>query len=105
MLVEITALQIRDANTEKEQRLRDYDETIEWDTCSTAKDVYRAAKKEYGRCSGKVYVDNPDGVTRHVGWVFIKRCKFSDCSEYYLQETWITPLLSKKTNVVREYAI
>lgn len=49
-------------------------------------ELFKAMQKEYGRCAGKVYI----GDGQRVGWVFEKRQKYTDCNEYYLQETWVT---------------
>jgi len=51
--------------------------------------LYKSLVKEYGRCTGKVYIDKDD-TTLTIGWVFEKRVKYDDCNETYLQETWIT---------------
>ena len=55
----------------------------------TPGEVYRYALKEYGRCTGKVYIDR-DGRAAHIGWAFQKRRKYDDCNETYLAETWVT---------------
>ena len=57
-------------------------------------------QREYGRCISKMYVDvselAPDGAyrflgkTKHIGWVFEKLVKYTDCDEKYLQETWVS---------------
>ena len=64
----------------------------EWyETFSTNQgDLYRAMRREYGRCTGKVYVDGQDGFAHHVGWVFQQRKKYDDCAETFLAETWVT---------------
>lgn len=65
--------------------------------CDTAEDgaieldkghFYKMLVREYGRCTGRVYVDNC-GKASPVGWVFQKRMKYEDCDEFYLQETWV----------------
>jgi hypothetical protein len=50
--------------------------------------LFRSLQKEFGRCSSKIYVDLPDA-PKPVGWVFVKRVKYDDTEEYYLQETWV----------------
>ena len=50
--------------------------------------LFRAFQKDAGRCTGKVYVDVPDGVI-HIGWTFQRRKKYTDSRETYLQETWV----------------
>ncbi len=56
--------------------------------------LYRSMRQEYGRCTGKVHID-PDA--REIGWVFVKRTKYEDCDETYLQETWVTVHTAKPT--------
>ena len=84
-----------------------FDDVQEWDNglCETPSEVYHAALKEYGRCMSKMYIDNKDGKARHVGWVFEKKCRYEDTNEPYIQETWITPLLSYETKHICEYAL
>ena len=57
--------------------------------CETLGELYHAMQKEYGRCTSKVYIDTDKG-PRTIGWVFIKRQKYTDCNDTYLQETWVT---------------
>lgn len=53
-------------------------------------ELYRSLVKEHGRCTGRVYVDRKDGSTLSIGWVFVKRQKYSDCEDTYLAETWVS---------------
>lgn len=82
-----------------------YKDVEDWSDCDTAQEVYRAAQKEYGRCSSKIYIDKAGGQAQHVGWAFEKRCLYTDCDKTYLQETWITPLNKREIKVIREYAL
>ena len=83
-----------------------FEDVQEWDTCETIAEVYKAAQKEFGRCVSKMYIDTDDpNKPKHVGWVFEKKQKYEDTKEFYIQETWITPLIGRKTKVIREYAI
>lgn len=50
--------------------------------------LFRSARKEHGRCTGKIYIDTPDGA-RAIGWVFRKRSKYEDCNKTFLCETWV----------------
>jgi hypothetical protein len=59
--------------------------------------LYRALVREFGRCSGHVYVDTTDGETIPVGWVFVKRVEYDDAGRYgfrgdrtYLREVWVS---------------
>lgn len=52
--------------------------------------VYRFGLVEYGRCTGKVYVDRREGTTVHTGYVFEKRERYEDTGDTYLCETWVT---------------
>jgi hypothetical protein len=57
--------------------------------------------REYGRCTGRVYIDGADGKGLPIGWVFIKRKEYDDCKETFLQETWVT-LHTAPDTVTRE---
>jgi hypothetical protein len=52
----------------------------------TLGELYRMLVKEYGRCTGHVYV----GDGQKVGWVFLKREKYDDVDETFVCETWVT---------------
>ena len=52
-------------------------------------DLFRALRREYGRCASRVYVDTDKG-SKPIGWVFEGRAKYDDCNETYLRETWVT---------------
>ena len=56
--------------------------------------LYRALRQEWGRCTGKVYVDRtcPERgpYAQAIGWVFIKRVCYEDAKETYLREVWAT---------------
>lgn len=52
-------------------------------------DLYRACQHEFGRCTGKVYVDTDNG-PQAVGWVFVERQQYTDTHEPYLREVWVT---------------
>lgn len=69
----------------------------------TSGEMYRWLRREYGRCTGKVYVDSEGGAPMHVGWVFVKRDRYEDCNETYLLETWVTLLDRDETRHIREY--
>lgn len=56
----------------------------------TPAEIYRSAQKEFGRCTSRVYIEGPSGNSLHIGWVFVKRTKYQDSNETYLQETWVT---------------
>ncbi len=58
--------------------------------------LYRAFRKEYGRCVGSVHVTQ-GGKDKRVGWIFHKRVKYDDCAETYLREVWITLHTAKPT--------
>jgi hypothetical protein len=50
--------------------------------------LFKHLLKEYGRCTGKVYINGPHGAATPIGWVFQKRVQYDDCKETYLQEVW-----------------
>ena len=65
----------------------------EWyETISTKMgELFLSMQREYGRCTGKMFVDRlSDGKPHHVGWVFEQRKRYDDCAETFLSETWIT---------------
>ena len=52
--------------------------------------AFRAARAEFGRCVGKVYVDTTGGGAKQVGWVFQKRMRYDDDpKDSYLREVWV----------------
>ena len=51
--------------------------------------LFRSYRKEFGRCTGKVYIDTDAG-TKAIGWVFQKRARYEDCNDTYLQTCWVT---------------
>jgi hypothetical protein len=53
-------------------------------------DLFRAIRRKYGRCVGRVYVDLDDAPATPVGWVFVKRQRYEDVNETFLMETWVT---------------
>jgi hypothetical protein len=68
-------------------------------------ELYRALQAEFGRCTGKMYVDVKENdtildscgvwpVKNHVvqrGWVFLARCPYDDVpTKTYLREVWVT---------------
>ena len=61
---------------------------------TTIKEIF-SLRKEYGRVASKIYVDY-DGVAYHTGYVFEKRMKYSDCSDSFLMETWVSIEITKK---------
>lgn len=52
--------------------------------------LYRSLVREYGRCTGKMYVDLKGGRTIEAGWVFVKRMQYDDSNETYLREVWVS---------------
>jgi len=78
---------------------------------ATIGEIYRAMQKEYGRCTGKVYIDrredsDPEGTyprTIAIGWVFEKREKYEDCNKTFIHETWVSLVDKDETTRVIEY--
>jgi len=56
----------------------------------TPGELFSLLQREYGRCTGKVYIDGPDGEAIPVGWVFCKKQTYSDSPAAYTAETWVT---------------
>lgn len=53
-------------------------------------ELFKALRREYGKCVSKVYVDKLDNTVSAIGWVFQKLQKYEDCNKTYLAETWVT---------------
>src|SRR3990167_4033330 len=58
-------------------------------SCETRGELYHRMRQEYGRCTGKVYIDTK-GKARAIGWVFVKSARYTDTQEHYVAETWVT---------------
>lgn len=87
LLLNETVIEVRNRGEDNENRLRLYTSDLyEPSTDNTGK-LFRSLQGEYGKCISKMYHDDYHG---SIGWVFEKRVKFTDCDEYYIQETWIT---------------
>ena len=56
----------------------------------TPGELFRECQREHGRCTGKVYIDLPDGGAQPIGWVFQKRSDYERGEGTYLAETWVT---------------
>ena|ERR1017187_6129254 len=99
-------LGISQVNATKHYRFGD-DQPYEsmYDICER-RELYKSLVTEYGRCTGKCYVDvtNAQGISqaKAIGWVFIKRTKYDDCAETFLQETWVS-LMTKPPKLHYEY--
>ena len=62
---------------------------LEDSVIDTVTDIYHFGLGQFGRCTGKVYVDAPSGA-KHVGYVFQGLDKYEDSDETYLREVWIS---------------
>jgi hypothetical protein len=67
--------------------------------------LYRVLVKEYGRCVSKVYIDREGGPPKVIGWVFIQRAKYTDSSDTYIRETWVTLHKAPPTVVTEHHYI
>jgi ferredoxin-thioredoxin reductase catalytic subunit len=109
MRVEVDICETKEIENSREEvethSYRLYSDVENWDQCADVSCVYKTALREYGRCISKIYIDDKDGGSKHIGWVFQKRQKYEDCNETYLQETWIVPLSKYEVKRIREYAI
>jgi len=57
----------------------------------TPSELYRHCIREYGRCTGKVFIDGNGDEVRHVGWTFLRSMEYEDSpKERYLREVWVT---------------
>lgn len=58
--------------------------------------LFKGLQKEYGRCTGKVYVESSiDGASNHIGWVFSKLKSYSDSTDTYMHKVRVCLLKSK----------
>lgn len=67
-------------------------------------EVYRYGLKEYGRCGGRMYVDE-NGRSKHIGWVFEKIAKYEDTGKPYKLETWIALHEKKPVTTKQEFLL
>lgn len=96
----IAAIETSWINRTENYRIHDDVQPIKetyFDEDVTPGEIYRASLKEYGRCTGKVYIDvkNDDPAlttVKQIGWVFEKRIKYDDCNKTFLQEVWVSLL-------------
>lgn len=52
--------------------------------------LFRDCQREYGRCTGKVYIDRKDGSPMAIGWVFRKQRAYEDSPrQFYVHEVWV----------------
>ena len=87
---------------------------------SNKTELYRAFVKEYGKCTGKQYIDSPKGKRVQIGWIFEKRELYSDvrlgksirsldkeAKEKYtfILETWVSVHTAKpETKTINHFA-
>ena len=68
-------------------------------------ELFQSCQRYYGRCISKVFTDREDGSSKHIGWVFQKRDKYTDCDETYLRETWVTVHSAPPTKTVEYHTV
>jgi hypothetical protein len=80
-------------NEDKNSRFSEWDEPLA-DTWlgedATSGEIFRAMRREYGRCTSKIYFSYAGRPDREAGWYFIKRCEYEDSSDTYLRGAWVT---------------
>jgi hypothetical protein len=59
---------------------------------TSLQEVFGNLREEFGRCTGKVYIDKKDETTRSIGWIFEKRERYEDNDKPFILETWVTIL-------------
>ena len=55
-------------------------------------ELFRAFQREYGRCTGYVFIDAPNGLPVKVGWTFERKERYTDTGEPYIREVWVSLL-------------
>lgn len=53
-------------------------------------DLFKSLQAEYGRCTGRIYIDRGEGLNIACGWVFEKVARYEDTHEPYIQHTWVS---------------
>jgi hypothetical protein len=83
-----------------------YGDSGVYETCyNTLGQLYKFLTKECGKCISKMYIDNPNNEHKpfHIGYVFQKREKYTDCNETYLKETWVSFHEKKDDHIVKTH--
>ena|ERR1043166_338667 len=65
--------------------------------------LFTSLQKEYGRCTGKVYVNTKDGKTKAIGWVFEGKDSYTDTKDTYIREVWVVLHKRQPSKVVTHY--
>lgn len=52
-------------------------------------ELFKSLQKESGKCIGKLHLGHK-GEILTIGWVFLRKEKYTDCNKTYLRETWVT---------------
>jgi hypothetical protein len=77
----------------RQHRFGDSDVYESWATVGQRGALFQSLQREYGRCTGKVMIDDADapGGARAIGWVFEKRMPYEDDPRsFYKREVWVT---------------
>lgn len=84
---------IREETIDRDQNVSSGGYTYEaadlYPAIETLADLFRYGQSEFGRCTGKMYIDVEDGA-KHIGYVFLKRMNYDRSDETFLAETWIS---------------
>lgn len=64
-------------------------------------ELFKRLKSAHGRCSGNMYIDLKSGESKKIGWVFVKRIKYSDCKDTFLQEVWVSVHKEEPTKIIK----
>lgn len=51
--------------------------------------MFRELQREYGRCTGRVYVDTADGA-KPIGWHFGRTMQYEDSRDEYVRGVWVS---------------
>ena len=73
-----------------------------WASFADMPRLYKRWLAEYGKCTGKMYIDGTDGKPIHVGYIFLQRIPYEDArskGETFLRETWISYYHKTETGV------
>ena len=70
------------------------------------KRLFKDMQKEYGRCTGSVFIDTADGKVKRIGWVFRKWMMYEDArtkADKYIREVWVTLHDDKPTKTIQHH--
>ena len=81
-------IEVKDRGEETEKRIGFGDTELYETKHKKAGELFKELQKEWGKAS-KMFVEDKDGNSKQIGWVFTKTDYYKDTKEKYIHETWI----------------